>query len=301
MLSICIPIFNSDASALVSELLNQMDESNEEVELIVIDDSSDSYHWNSAHINHPRFTHISLSTNIGRSRIRNYFLTVAKFPYLLYIDGDSTVCDKNFLRMYLDKLKVSNVEVMCGASIYQKERPSSDYYLRWKYSKLRESHSATYRLSNQVGFKTNNFLIKRSVLEKIPFEEKLIGYGHEDTLFGFQLAKFKVNVEHIENPVLNKTLDSNKAFLIKTVNAVKNLTQILEFVDNDQQFITQNRIIKTYFSLKEKRLLKTVHAILWVINPLNNWLLSRGIFILPMFDLFKLKQLIFEMNQLNAR
>ena len=52
--------------------------------------------------------------------------------------------------------------------------------------------------------------------KKISFNERLSGYGHEDTLFGYELNKNNIQIHHIDNPVLNGHLDTNEAFLLKT-------------------------------------------------------------------------------------
>jgi hypothetical protein len=41
----------------------------------------------------------------------------------------------------------------------------------------------------------------------------LTTYGHEDTLFGYQLRINGISFQHIENPVLNSNLDDNQQFL----------------------------------------------------------------------------------------
>ena len=297
MLSICIPIYNSDVTELVASLLGQMDKVDGETELLVIDDGSDIYKWNPGETTNKNFKHIYLDKNIGRASIRNYFLSKSKYSYLLFIDGDSSVISDYFLENYLNELKAKELEVLCGGSIYQSEKPNKRFYLRWKYSTVRESKPVTIRNNDiHLGFKTNNFIIKRSIFESIRFNENLTGYGHEDTLFGFELLKAQVPIRHIENPVLNKSIDDNETFLSKSEHAVKNLCQVLKLVKYDQLFISSNRLCKTYFSLKKTRISWLIHFCLRLTHPLNYYLLSRGFFILPMFDIFKLKNMMSNMD-----
>ena len=78
MLSICIPIYNSDVTELVASLLGQMDKVEGETELLVIDDGSDIYKWNPGELTNKNFKYIYLDKNIGRASIRNYFLSKSK-------------------------------------------------------------------------------------------------------------------------------------------------------------------------------------------------------------------------------
>ena len=86
-------------------------------------------------------------------------------------------------------------------------------------------------------FMTHNFLIRKEVINAIPFNEELLGYGHEDTLFGFELMKAMVPVEHIDNPVMHDILVTNEQFLDNTDNGIRNLVIILGKLKGDKEFI----------------------------------------------------------------
>ena len=292
MLSICIPVYNTDGSNLVKILLDQMGQIKEELELIVIDDASDAFQNNFQDFSHPRFKYIPLKSNIGRAKIRNYFREVASQPYLLFIDGDSEITSPFFLDYYVKEIKTLRIDVLCGGSVYQEDRPKRSQYLRWKYSKIRESKPAKIRISKNIGFKTNNFIIRKTIFDQISFNESLEGYGHEDTLFGFEIKKNNILVHHIDNPVLNRILDNNESFLIKTKQGVNNLKKVLELVNYDPEFIAGNRLSNMYFTIKKNKLLVVFKFISWSLHPLNSFLLKKGVFVLPMLDMFKLRCLI---------
>ena len=48
-----------------------------------------------------------------------------------------------------------------------------------------------------------NLLAPKDIFQKIAFNEKLNGYGHEDTLFGVELKKEGVTMAHIDNPIIH--------------------------------------------------------------------------------------------------
>jgi hypothetical protein len=180
---------------------------------------------------------------------------------------------------------------LVGASCYQKERPAANYLLRWRYSTQRESLNFEQRLlKKEAGFKTNNFVIERDVLERIPFEEKLTGYGHEDTLFGVALSTAAIPVSHIDNPVWNLNLDDNATFLLKTDEALQNLLWI-----NDNRFtqalLSHNQLLATYLQLESKWVGRFLLQFVQLVNPLLKRILQTGIAPLRLFDIYRLGRL----------
>lgn len=293
MLSVCIPVYNSDITDLVNGLLNQIDALDDSIEICLIDDASTNPTCDVLGFNHPKIIGFKNTVNSGRARVRNQFKEVANYGHLLFLDGDSRIIRSDFLKTYCDLLKTSKVEVLCGASVYQENRPPRSHYLRWKYSILRESKTLIERQCNpKLGFKTNNFIIDREIFKRVHFNESLRGYGHEDSLFGYDLNKAKVKINHVDNPVLNYQLDDNSTFLKKTKEGVSNLKQVLQIVAHDSEFLKSNKLSRTYVSLKKSKLNWLIYLGLASIHPLNHFLLKRGLFVLTMFDLYKLKLML---------
>lgn len=287
LISVCIPIFNSDATSLVNKLVDQANNLENRVEIVVIDDCS-SVEWKLKNetINN-LCNYVQLSENSGRSKIRNSFLNYARGDFFLFIDGDSEIISDNFLMDYINFTKKNNPDVLVGGSVYQNKKPNRSQLLRWKYSIYRESKPAELREKINLGFKTNNFLIRRGIFSRTPFSETLIGYGHEDTFFGIQLDHQKSKIQHIENPVLNKQLDTNAVFLKKTENSTSNLIYIYSFKDKFPK-IREIKLIQAYERLSKQNLCGFV---LRTFNLTENGLLfflKKGLFALWMFDFYKL-------------
>ena len=70
---------------------------------------------------------------------------------------------------------------------------------------------------------TNNFVVPKSIQQQFPFEEKIRHYGHEDTLFGLQLAQAKIPIIHLDNALEHLGLEPAEVFLQKSRQAVLNL------------------------------------------------------------------------------
>jgi glycosyltransferase involved in cell wall biosynthesis len=289
MLSICIPVYNSDVSDLVSSLLNQIEEIDYPIEICVIDDASPNSKCDISRLKHPKVIVHKNAENVGRARVRNQFIDTINNSYLLFLDGDSRIIRPDFLKSYCDLLKSSKVEVICGASVYQLQNPKRTHYLRWKYSTVRESKPIEERRQNlNLGFKTNNFIIHREIFNRIQFNETIIGYGHEDSLYGFELKKSNIQIQHIDNPVLNYQLDDNETFLKKTREGVRNLKYVLQIVNYDKLFLNSSKLGRVYVLINRLKIRWFVYFLISILHPFNTFFLTRGIFVLPMFDLYKL-------------
>ena len=139
MLSICIPVYNVDVTKLVSDLHTQIQELNESIEIVLIDDASNLEIKVKNRLLEDYCKIIELETNVGRSKIRNLFVSECKNPYLLFLDCDSEIISSNFLAKYIQELNRLNPKVLFGGSIYSEQRPEKKYLLRWKTSRNKES------------------------------------------------------------------------------------------------------------------------------------------------------------------
>ncbi len=249
MISICIPVYNFDVGELVEGLSAACSKVPEETEIILIDDASDDAFQKINSQLADRTTYIQLDENIGRAAIRNRFLGHAQHDYLLFLDCDSKLVSDQFLRKYIDAVGAYPNKLICGGRIYPESLPDKDHMLSWKYGRARESRTAAQRSANpNASFMTNNFLIPRSIFSDIRFDETIKTYGHEDTLFGFELKKKGVEIAHIANPVLNGDIETNAEYLRKTEEAIKNLRYLMEATERDPQLISDVSLLRVYYS-----------------------------------------------------
>lgn len=251
MISILIPIYNFDASSLLVELNRQSKLVDEEIEIIVFDDHSCKYiEENKIQAKNLNISYCYLSKNIGRSRIRNTMSKAATQEFLLFLDGDVFPKCKQFIQVYINHI-TSNTEVIYGGRLHEKKEKFK-HRLRWKYGYFKEDKTIKERQKEPyLSLITNNLLIKKSVFENIYFDESLANYGHEDTLFAFELKKAKATITHIENPVIHKDIDDNLCFLNKTEMALENLKIIYTSNKIPPEEI---QLLKTYEVLKKLKL-----------------------------------------------
>jgi len=287
MISICIPVFNFKIDELVRKLNIQAHRLEVPSEIILIDDGSEKFYQEYNKKSCKQVKYIQLEKNIGRASIRNMFLKYASFDYLIFLDCDSVIIRDDFLVQYLDAIQKHPEGVICGGRIYDDKPPARNQRLRWKYGKKRESKPVIQRLKNpNVSFMTNNFAIHRKILEENEFDERLVKYGYEDTLFAHKLKKRHMKIVHIDNPILNGHLEKNAVFLQNTEKAMANLVFILKQHNYDKKLIEDITVLRIFYKLFNLRKFISFSFIMG--KPFIKFLLSKGYANLLLFDFYKL-------------
>lgn len=261
----------------------------------MIDDASDEA-WHAMNrdlLGLPLVKYIELAENAGRSRIRNMLCQQASYPWLLFVDCDSMPPDQLFLQRYLQAARQE--AVICGGRSYLPQPPPDETHLHWWYGSRREVHPAVVRnLHPYHSFMTNNFMVPKKILDHIPFSELINGYGHEDTLFGYELKKKGIPVLHIDNPLLHTGLQTRLEFLQKTQQGISNLWRIHTHMGKPLEFASMVRLLKTYNRLERLGLSKAFCTLTSPFLPYmqkNLWGNKPRLYYL---DLYKLRLLCLE-------
>lgn len=229
MLSVCIPVYNTSVRALAEALNAQVQglDAGDEVEVLLLDDGSDPAYvdLNAPLAELPAVCFMKQS-NAGRSAVRNRLADLAQGTFLLFVDSDCQV-PEDFLARYLAVCREGRVVV--GGLAYPPRPVDRALLLRWKVGVHREMRSVGARQQQPYHhFLSSNFLIPKALFRQLRFEQNLIGYGHEDTLFGQALRQQQTEILHIDNPVTHLGLDSAVQYLPKVKESVGNLLRIVE-------------------------------------------------------------------------
>lgn len=289
MTSICIPIYNYYAYPLVAALAAQIGTlGHDDVEIVCIDDGSDYAHkqLNAGIENLARL--VKLDANVGRARVRNLFLEHAKGEYMIFLDNDMVV-GEGFVERYL-ATQQGCPDVVVGGIAYDKRYNDDEHRLRYLYGTQVESRPALLRRQRPyASFMTGNFMIRRKVMEQVRFDESLTGYGHEDTLFGYELKRVGIPITHIDNPAENGQVETNADFLDKTVQALDNLVLLYGRMQQDDEFCHSVRLVDAYRRVEKWHMLWVLDVVWRLLHrPMENHFVTGTAVSVSEFNLYKL-------------
>lgn len=218
MLSVLVPTYNYDCTALVKRLAKEVAELSVAVEILVADDCSTDKEVRQANasLDDVEGCRVFMRTqNGGRAATRNFLAQQAQYSQLLFLDADGMPTNSAFLSVYVEA--VGKADVVCGSIIHPEVCPSPGKTLRYRYEKEAESRFTAERRNRHpyASFRSFNFMISKEAFVKTGFDEDFKDYGYEDLLFGSQLKEKGLSVLHIENPMLNMDIEDNDVFLQK--------------------------------------------------------------------------------------
>jgi len=258
MLSICIPVYNFHIAELVKSLHDEAEKLGITYEILISDDASkeDFRKGNCLLSELPNVYYVYSETNLGRTGNRNKLFKTAKYPYILFMDCDSKVSKKDYIKDFLPYCVPGSI--CSGGRIYYLEKPQEKkLVLHWKVGRSRESRPARMRSKKpNNNFMSFNFLIDKNIFNEVQFDERLQGYCNEDTLFGIELKKKGVIISHIDNPLYHIGLEDSKAFLSKIEEGLRNYHKINYLYNNDPLFIESCKILRVEKKIKKLHLAK---------------------------------------------
>lgn len=225
-LSILIPSYNDICLPLVETLKDQADMIDGLCyEIIVADDGSTDAsilgkNRKIADMEHCHF--LERGINVGRAAIRNFLGQKAKYDWLIFIDCEVEP-STNLITKYANA--ETEADIICGGITIGGEENREGLCLRYMYEKSMEPSYTTAQRNKHgfYSFRTTNFMIKKDVLIRVPFNENIKTYGYEDVIFGKQLKQAGYRIEHIDNSVCMYAYEDNQLFIEKTEEALRTL------------------------------------------------------------------------------
>jgi glycosyltransferase involved in cell wall biosynthesis len=263
VLSVLIPIYNHDVGKLVITLVDQCQRLGIHYQILCFDDASRPLYKKK---NRPLesiygVSYLEFEKNLGRAKMRNKLGFNAMFDHVLFLDCDSQVVTKRFIKNYVDQ--IGRHDVVYGGTRYSKKPPrSKKKILHWTYGAKRERLSLQRRMASPyLGFRSNNFMIKRSIFLDHPFDERVEGYGHEDTLFAQELQKAGIQIHHMDNAVKHGGLETNEVFLKKVEESLETLVDL-----QNMDIIIETNLTNFYQRVRDKGLL---NLLIWTAEKLE--------------------------------
>ena len=261
-LSILIPTYNNVCFELVKNLQAQvalLSSSAEslpssfhfEYEILVADDGSTDQTTieDNRIINKlPLCHYIERKKNVGRAAIRNFLAKEAQYPWLLFIDSNMNVISNEYLANYQ---KEEENDVIYGGYQIKKDAHTQKrlkYNLRYIFE-LASVQNGDYRIrqTNPYGdFHTSNFIVKRSIMLKYPFDERFFHYGYEDVLWGKTLKDNQISIHHVDNPLGYEHFIGNISFINKTEESLHTLYQFRRELQDYSKIISYANKVKSW-------------------------------------------------------
>lgn len=285
MLSILIPIYNYDVTALIEALLPQAEASGIPFEIILLDDCSSSKKTvtqNQKINSWENCFYFSNEENKGRTFTRNLLAQKAQFPWLLFLDADVLPRSTDFIKNF--NLTSALVDVIFGGISYDQNPPEKPKMLRWKYGKAREAKPTEERKKKPyISLISQSCLIKKTIFLKANcYLDNSYGV---DVLFARNLENLNAKIQHIDNPVIHNGLENSRTFIEKTKKGLETLAYF-----STKEMIPDNYrpIQKAYLQLKKYRLAGLFIFFIGNLSPfiLNN--LTNKNPSLLLFDLYRL-------------
>tara|TARA_B100001250_G_scaffold358516_1_gene334881 strand:+ start:1407 stop:2306 length:900 start_codon:yes stop_codon:yes gene_type:complete len=291
-LSILIPCYNWDVYTLIKDLYFLCLENSEleNFEIICVDDASKECFSNNKISEFSNVQYENLTTNIGRSKIRNLMAKKAKYKWLLFIDADSQIHNSEFIAKYIYAINsdLSPRTLYYGSTIYSEKNPKKEKILHWKYGKKIESKRKKYN------FSSHHFLIEKklfSIKYKIKFNESIKSYGYEDQFF---VIDHNLKTVYLENALYHIGLKDTDQFIHDTENALQNLIKHSNF----KQIVSQIKIIRVADLLSKIYLDKIITVLFKKLKVLILKNLQSSNPSIPCLQFYKLGYFLDQKNQI---
>lgn len=222
-ISILLPTYNCTCVTLVRALQAQCVAAGIDFEILVADDAStdkSSIATNRAIEALEGVRYIVRNVNVGRSAIRNFLVNEASKEWLLFIDGDLSLDNPQFIRNYL----AADGDVIVGGLKIGGDEKVWKSNLRYRYERASEEQiNAINRAKRPYQHLSTNFMVRKMLAGDQPYNTNFKRYGYEDVLLGKDFQRKKLKVHHIDNPVLFDSFEPNDVFIAKTEESLRTL------------------------------------------------------------------------------
>jgi len=280
-LSVLIPVFRTDISLLVGKVAVQLQLSKIPFEIIVLDDSADArfYDWHADFKTSTQLRILTATTNKGRSGSRNFLMQQASGSHWLFLDGDMAI-PSGFIQNYLAAIEQLPSSVIVGGIEYE----TSAKGLRNFVGTQREVHTATDRQQHPYrAFTAANVVLPAEKIAAIRFDESIVTYGHEDTIFGLALLDAGIEILHIDNPATHLGLDDDITYFEKIEISLTTLAELWLRHPLIQKYRHEVRILAYWHKIRRSGLTYLLNN--QIVLPRLEAMAKRSLFWLDVYKL----------------
>lgn len=232
MLSVLIPFYKDDPTALLEALLSQNVEKNL-IEILVYDDGSADPKLNmkvssivKSATSQTEF--LIADKNAGRSAARNALQKNSNSDWVLFLDADMRPVTNNFLADYIKLIKAEVADVIFGGFTVPEAAETPDQELHRALSEVSDCLTLSARQAAGPQFvATSNLCVRKDVLFEEGFDDGFKGWGWEDSEWAARIAK-RFTLIHADIPALHLGLESTETLLRRFQNSGPNYVRFTD-------------------------------------------------------------------------
>ena len=231
-LSVLIPYYKDDPTALLHALLSQTTEQSN-VEVLIYDDGTGDADLNAKVCAAVKSAHSSVHLmiaheNKGRSAARNALQENAKADWVLFLDADMRPVSHRFLSDYVELIDAEMADVIFGGFTVPEKADSADQELHRALSEVSDCLSLAARQAAGPQFvASSNLAVRKAVLDAEGFDDGFIGWGWEDSEWAARVAK-RFELIHADIPALHLGLESTETLLRRFKTSGHNYVRFTE-------------------------------------------------------------------------
>lgn len=294
MISVLIPTYNYDISALLQTVHKQLKASLVDFEIIILEDGSTTYINTSLNLTNTQV--LINKSNLGRVSARQFLASKAQYNWLLFLDADVLPKKSSFIHDYILQTKLG-YDAIFGGFAYYKDKPKKNYVLRWKYGKTKEQVSSVKRNHNPYKVIISaNYLIRKSIFETINTKMNGKGYGY-DNYFGALLKQHCIKVLHTDNEVYHLGIEKSKDYLKKKEQAAETL---IHLYNSNTITAHSNDLLLLYLKLKRYHLISFFSSLYKLLKPIMCLNLTSDRPLIGVLQFYKISYMCYTSKKVNS-
>jgi len=217
VLSVLIPFYKDDPTALLYALLSQTSDT-PDVEILIYDDGSDDPDLNAkictvVKAAHSRVEFLIADKNSGRSAARNTLQNNANADWVLFLDADMRPVSTTFLQDYTQLISADVGDVIFGGFTVPEKASTADQELHRALSEVSDCLTLAARQAAGPQFvASSNLCVRKDVLSAEGFDDGFQGWGWEDSEWAARVTK-KFKLIHADIPALHLGLETTDTLL----------------------------------------------------------------------------------------
>ncbi|WP_371397555.1 glycosyltransferase family 2 protein [Fretibacter rubidus] len=236
-LSVLVPYYHDDPSALMQDLQSQM---SPDVELIFYDDGTGDAALNArlgeiVQKSAEAITLMIADKNKGRSEARNALQKTARADWILFLDADMRPGSDSFLTRYKAAITKGDSDIIFGGFTVSDRAERAEQELHRALSHISDCLPLAERKAAGAQFvASSNLCVRKAVLTAQPFDDGFTGWGWEDSEWAARVAK-DYRLTHIDNSALHLGLETDTTLLARFKSSAQNY---IRFTDKHPELAT---------------------------------------------------------------